>query len=269
MKVGIISNNERVSIQNYRILLDELEDAGFEIVKLPLLAGEEQIKGLDVIVILGGDGAILHAAVAAAKNNVKIVGVNYGTLGFLTEYEKIDLLKVVTLLEHLQKEQCRILHRTLLEINVKGNTYYALNEVAFQRDYTGQGPTKKQIISVEVCVGKENATFSGDGVLLCTPTGSTAYSLSAGGAILSAEVPAFMLTPICAFSFNSRPIVFPDTDVFVTRIVSGKALLVSDGNVLETVEESDEIIIKKAPFTADFPVESNSCLLTKIKNKLK
>ena len=84
MKVGIISNNERVSVQNYRILLDELEDAGFEIVKLPLLAGEEQIKGLDVIVILGGDGAILHAAVAAAKNNVKIVGVNYVTLGFLT-----------------------------------------------------------------------------------------------------------------------------------------------------------------------------------------
>ncbi|MBQ9729699.1 MAG: NAD(+)/NADH kinase [Clostridia bacterium] len=267
MNVGIICNRKVATSERQSMLLS-LRENGFNVIELPKTPTKEELSSVQALLVLGGDGAIIHTAVQAAQTNTFVLGVNYGTLGFLTEYEKQDALKAVSLLKDLKNGVCNVLKRSILEISIKGKVFYALNEVAFQRDCM-QIASARQIISVNVKVGNENATFTGDGVILCTPTGSTAYSLSAGGAILSPQVPAFMLTPICAFSFNARPIVFPDSEVFVAKITGGTALLVADGKVLETVGETDEITIKKAPFTANFLAEHDSCLLTKIKNKLK
>ena len=266
MKVGIICN-EKVTDQSRELLLLALREKNFEVETLPLVPEQERLQGLDALLVLGGDGVILHTAIKAAQAGAYMLGINYGTLGFLTEFEKKDVAKAVALLDDLQRGDCRVLQRTVLEITVKNRVYYALNEVAFQRDCS-ETENVRQIISVNVKVAKESTTFTGDGLILCTPTGSTAYSLSAGGAILSPQVPAFMITPICTFSFNSRPIVFPDTETFTAKVEMGKALLLADGKVLETVGKEDEIIIKKAPFTANFLAEHDSCLLTKIKNKL-
>ena len=110
--------------------------------------------------------------------------------------------------------------------------------------------------------------IAGDGMLFCTPTGSTAYSLSAGGAILTPEVPVFMMTPICAFSMRTRPIVFSDSEEITVRIVRGSSIVLVAGVPLAEFPENTEIRIKKAPFTANFPVRDNADFFEKVRNKL-
>ena len=110
--------------------------------------------------------------------------------------------------------------------------------------------------------------IAGDGVLFCTPTGSTAYSLSAGGAILVPEVPVFMMTPICAFSMRARPIVFSDSDEFTIRVTRGNGMVLTDGGAVAQLPECGEVFIKKAPFTADFPVKDGAAFLGRVRNKL-
>lgn len=266
MKIGVFGKITKVKNEHtVTELIDFLKSLGYETKRFNAPA---EIMGVDVVVILGGDGAILHSAVYAAQNNVKIIGINYGNLGFLTEYEKEEKELIKELLSSLEDNTCRILKRTLLQCEVGGKTFYALNEIALQRDfgYSVQSPTQILRLQIDSPEGIEN--ICGDGLLVCTPTGSTAYSLSAGGAILTPEVPVVMLTPVCAFSRRTRPTVFSDTSRFTVKITRGKAILLVDGLAIANLPENTEIIVKKAPFTADFPKRANSDFFEKVRNKL-
>ena len=223
---------------------------------------------MDAAIVLGGDGTILHAAVSAAQKGVKIIGINYGTLGFLTEYEKEERLRVKELLSLLEQGLCRIVKRSVLQATVEGKTYYALNEVAIRRDNAPQSEEYTKVLEVELSAKEGKEIVSGDGLLICTPTGSTAYSLSAGGAILTPEAPVFMITPICAFSMRARPIVFSDLDEFTFKIKKGRAIVSMDGKAISVLSENAEIQVKKSPFTADFPVKEGTTFLDRVKNKL-
>ena len=266
MKVGVFGSSNKIkNVETMDEILQSLQEAGYETVKF---ASQKEIEGVDVVLVLGGDGAILHSALVAAQRGVKIIGVNYGTLGFLTEYEKDEWEKVKELLAAFEAGDCRIVKRSLLQIEVMGKTYYALNEVAIQRDYGFLSTKSTQILHLDVEVKEGCDTISGDGLLICTPTGSTAYSLSAGGAILTPEVPVFMMTPICAFSMRARPIVFSDNEDFQITVRKGKSIVLTDGGVIAALPEGAEIKIKKAPFTADFPVKENSDFFARVRNKL-
>ena len=266
MKVGVFGSSNKIkNVETMDEILHLLQEAGYETVKFRT---QKEIDGVDVVLVLGGDGAILHAALVAAQRGVKIIGVNYGTLGFLTEYEKDEWEKVKVLLAAIQEGTCGVVKRSLLEITVMNKTYYALNEVAIQRDYGFLSTKSTQILHLDVEAKEGKDTISGDGLLICTPTGSTAYSLSAGGAILTPEVPVFMMTPICAFSMRARPIVFSDTEEFKIVVKKGKSIILADGGVLAALGEGAEICIKKAPFTADFPVEKNLDFFARVRNKL-
>lgn len=264
MKVGVMGNAARIKDETVigrfiRFLQSEGHETTF-------FEKNEDIGNVNVLIVLGGDGAILHAASEAAPKGIKVIGINYGTLGFLTEYEKEETEKVKGLLAGLETGACPILRRSMLELQYEDKKYYGLNEVVLQRDYSVHNT---QIVKMDVIVnGTERNTIVGDGVLICTPTGSTAYSMSAGGAILAPQVPAFMLTPICAFSLNARPVVFPDTDVFSVTVTRGKAMLLIDGKQVAPISEGMEITVRKAPFTADFPIRGNSCFFKKIRTKL-
>ena len=266
MKIGIVRksiNSEAADAVNR--FTAELKSRNYP---YTVFASNEEIDGVDVLIVFGGDGAILHAATIAAQKNVKIIGVNYGTLGFLTEYERGGEQGVFELLEELDKNECRILKRGLLKITFKGETYYALNEAAIQRHFDENALNETQILSLEVQVGDGKDVISGDGVLVSTPTGSTAYSLSAGGAILMPEVPAVLLTPVCAFSMSKRPMVFSDSETFEICSLKGKALVMIDGRPIGAMNASESIRIEKADFSAEFPVRRNSDFFAKIKNKL-
>lgn len=266
MKIGVLGNKSKVkNVETIDEIVRFLQDAGYETVKF---ASHKEIDGVDVVVVLGGDGAILHAAVIAAQKGVKIIGINYGNLGFLTEYEKTERERVKEILSRLETGSCQIVKRSLLQVQIKDKTFYALNEIAIQRDYGLLSTASTQILSLEVQAKEGKDVIAGDGLLVCTPTGSTAYSLSAGGAILTPEVPVFMMTPICAFSMRARPIVFADTDEFTIKISKGRSIVLADGGVIAALPEGTEIRIKKAPFTADFPVKEDSDFFAKVRNKL-
>lgn len=266
MKIGVLGKQSKIGTnETLEEIRGFLEEAGHETVRF---ASYNDIENVDVVIILGGDGAILHSAVIAAKKGIKIIGINYGTLGFLTEYEKDEREKVKELLSSLEKGLCRILKRSILQVTIGEKTFYALNEVAIQRDNSLLTPASTQILSTEFSTTEGKELISGDGLLVCTPTGSTAYSLSAGGAMLTPEVPVFMMTPICAFSMRSRPIVFSDENEFTVKIKKGQAIVLLDGKVIALAPQNTELIIKKAPFTADFPVKDGSDFFARVKSKL-
>lgn len=266
MKIGVLGKRNKVKDDNaVSCLVDFLRDLGHDTVVYNRV---QELEAIDVLIVLGGDGAILHAAVWAAQRGVKIIGINYGTLGFLTEYERNEWQDVKDLLAQLESEKCRILKRSVLQIEANGKTYFALNEVALQRSFAIEDGRSTQILRVNIQTKEGMDSIAGDGMLICTPTGSTAYSLSAGGAILAPEVPVFMLTPVCAFSMRRRPIVFSDTEQFKMTIERGKALLLIDGQAVAILDEGEEICAKKAPFTADFPVRNGEGFFNKVRNKL-
>ncbi len=266
MKIGVLGKITKIGTDEVvQELLVGLRALGHETVRF---SSHRDIDGVDVVIVLGGDGAILHAAVPAAQKGVKIIGVNFGNLGFLTEYEKDERERVKDLIAALEAGLCQIVKRSLLQITIGDKCFYALNEVAIQRDNSLISAAATQILTVEVNAAEGTDEISGDGLLVCTPTGSTAYSLSAGGAILTPEVPVFMMTPICAFSLRARPIVFADTNEFTIRIKKGKSIILSDGRVIAALPENGEIHIKKAPFTADFPVKDGSDFFARVRNKL-
>ena len=269
MKIGVLGKINKIGTVETTETMEEivsfLTESGYETVRF---SSHKEIEGVDAVIVLGGDGAILHAAVVAAQKGIKIIGINYGTLGFLTEYEKDERERVKELLSALEKGLCRIVKRSILQVSIGEKTFYALNEVAFQRDCGSVTIKTPQILKLNVRTNEGETLVSGDGVLICTPTGSTAYSMSAGGAILTPEVPVFMLTPICAFSMRARPIVFSDNETFNVTTVRGKATLLLDGHVVATLGEGAEIRVKKAPFTADFPAREQSGFLSKVRNKL-
>lgn len=266
MKIGVLGKIDKIgTVETMEEILRFLTGLGYETVRF---FSHEEIDGVDVVIVLGGDGAILHAAVIAAQKGIQIIGINYGTLGFLTEYEKDERTRVKDLLFALEQGLCRIVKRSLLEVTIGEKTFFALNEVAIQRDNSPTSSVATQILSLELMAKEGKDIIAGDGLLICTPTGSTAYSLSAGGAILTPEVPVFMMTPICAFSMRARPIVFADSDEFTIKIKKGKAIVLMDGKAVVAMPENTKIQVKKAPFTANFPVKEGSDFFARIKNKL-
>lgn len=196
----------------------------------------------DAIIVLGGDGTILFVNEFANKNGIPVIGINAGKLGFLTEFEKFETESAIKFLikNKLVKDE-----RTTIEIGVCGKTYNALNEVVIQRVFDN---TRGSVISVSVKIdGNEIETVTGDGVIICTPTGSTAYSLSAGGAILAPGTNAFSLTPIAAHSLSHRPVIFSadnDTEASLTR--GGKAGVFVDGKLVAYITDGETVSVRKA-----------------------
>ncbi len=204
MKVGIFYKTEKVKDERVIIELSVMLKARGSDVKVFCRADE--IDGVDRLIVLGGDGTILRAAHAIDGRFIPIIGVNYGTLGFLTEFERGELSSVVDLV--LNKD-CSVLSRSMLEIDFNGTTTHCLNEMVIERETSPRFGSKIARLNVFLD-GTPAGEFAADGVIVATPTGSTAYSLSAGGNIMCPDCKTFLLTPICAFSLRSRPIVYSD-----------------------------------------------------------
>lgn len=192
----------------------------------------------DAIFAIGGDGTILFLAEYSKRNEIPIIGINAGKLGFLCEFEKNSVKQAVESLidGSLIKDK-----RLLLKVTINGKVYYALNDVYLQRAYD----MNKGNMVAEICVeidGSVVSKFNGDGAIVSTPTGSTAYSFSLGGPLLSPHTSAFVVTPIAAHSFNQRPIVYPSGST-CKIYVTGKAPVSAfvDGAYVELLNKGDYI----------------------------
>ena len=158
----------------------------------------------DAMIVLGGDGTILNLTDFASRNQIPIIGINAGKLGFLTEFEQCEMPLAISLLKEgklVQDKRANV----CCEINKK--RYIALNDLVLQRIKLEERGNNISSLSIEID-GIQVEKVNGDGVIISTPTGSTAYSLSAGGAILAPAINVFSITPIAAHSFNQRSIVY-------------------------------------------------------------
>ncbi len=208
------------------------------------LSGGKTLDKVDLIIVLGGDGTYLHAVRMLDGRQTPILGINLGSLGFLTENRIEEMYKVVDL---TLKNKMDYRPRATLGIQVrrKGKIRYkasALNDVAIER-----GPSP-QLINLSVSCGKELVTETkADGMIIASPTGSTAYNLAAGGPILHPTVSAIVVTPICPHSLTNRPILFPDHEELCFRVIGKgrKAIMSVDGQSGTELTSQDEVLIKR------------------------
>ncbi|MBE3129668.1 MAG: NAD(+)/NADH kinase [Acidobacteria bacterium] len=196
----------------------------------------------DLVVVLGGDGTMLSVAHHAARVGVPVMGVNLGRLGFLTEIPVSEAM--LTLDDLLAGDASLISPRWLLEARAAGAVSYCLNDVVVTK-----GAVARMIELTIGIDGKEVATLKADGLIVSTPTGSTAYSLSAGGPIVHPLVPAFVLTPICPHTLSFRPLAVPSTSTVSVRLLTGgeEVHLTLDGQRGGVLVGNDVIDIRKSP----------------------
>lgn len=256
MKVGIYINvNYKIESNAYlEKIYAALIPAGIECITVEDV---EQIEGLDVLLVLGGDGTILTVASACAGYGVKILGVNCGHMGFLADYESEQIDKALAVIIGDKFDTVR---RSMLKIEYNSQIYYALNEVVIQRCTSGNAFSNTINLHAEID-GSTVDNFSSDGLIISTPTGSTAYSLSAGGSILTPDLNAFIMTPICPHSLHSRPIVFSDkSTVRVNQADKNCRLNITvDGKVVESFDGFNTVTVKKSDRFLEFiSLDSNN-----------
>lgn len=180
---------------------------------------------VDYIICFGGDGTFLRTLHRIASPTTPILAINSGHLGFLTD---LDIHDAAQYIDRLISGDYLIEERRLLSVEVKGYQAYALNEIAIQKRETGS------IINVETHINDHFlADYAADGLIVATPTGSTAYSLSLNGPLVSPDCPVLLITPIASHSLSMRPIVLPDTVTLHLKVFSRSStfMLVTDGNV--------------------------------------
>jgi len=208
---------------------------------------QEQIPGTELLICLGGDGTVLHAARSVIPHEVPILGVNMGKLGFLAEVRPADLIDH---LPRLLAGDYRVESRTMLQAKVAdwGVTYHALNDVVVGRR------TVSRPVYVEVTVnGSRLAIHRCDAVIVATATGSTAYSLSAGGPILHPESADLIITPVSTHMAVARPIVMPpDTTIDLTVSADKDAIVSIDGQIDHDLDSGQTVTICRSAHSARF-----------------
>ncbi len=225
----------------------EPEDASF--LAVPAAQKATMFEVAEAIVVLGGDGTFLATARLAGERRVPIVGVNLGGLGFLTE---ITVEELYTTLEQTLAGQAATDARRMLQAVVRrgdGATepYQVLNDAVLSRGSLGR------VIDIETRIdGAYLAAFKADGIILSTPTGSTAYSLSAGGPLVHPSVPVILLSPICPHTLSVRPIVIDDGSRLELRLRSrgDDLLLTLDGQQTVAINQDDVVEIARSPNSA-------------------
>ncbi len=203
-------------------------------------------EGAQLVIVLGGDGTLLSAARAVAGRVIPLFPVNLGGLGFLTA---ITLEQLYPELERALRNEQRIVPRRMLQGELTRQSelvqsYEALNDVVISKTQIAR------MIDLETHVDSQYvSTFKSDGLIVSTPTGSTAYSLSAGGPIVYPAVAAICITPVCPHTLTNRPVIVPDTSVIeiICLAGDGEAFLTVDGQVGEPLMHGDRLICRSSP----------------------
>ena len=261
----VLRNTDTGGDPDFIAMRNRLEQNGVntEIITEPIAKGS-----FDFVLSVGGDGTMLSAVSLVRDSGVPIVGVNFGHLGFLTT---MDAEATVTLADDLREGRYAVEHRTLLQfsaLDAKLPESCALNEVSLHRQI--DAPMLRTRVFVD---DRYVATYSADGLIVATPTGSTAYSMSCGGPILTPDSGCFAITPICAHTLNSRSIVLGKRDVVRVEViwdrVGGAAEVSYDGENHTPLNIGDAVTIKAALKTTKFVRMSSESFVTLLSQKLR
>jgi NAD+ kinase len=233
-----------LTTHGYRVYIDQ-QTAAYGTHEFVVPRSELASFRPEFVLVLGGDGTLLSAARAIGAAEIPLLAVNLGSLGFLTEVRLDDLYATLTA---VVEGRCPVESRSLLDCRLlrDGNEiarYRALNDAVVKS-------TVARLIGFELCINNEHVVeYQADGVIVATPTGSTAYSLAAGGPVLIPSVEAILLTPICPHSLTHRPLVVSDDSFISVRLDSGAdGVLSVDGQVGMPVVQGDRIECRKADY---------------------
>jgi len=209
---------------------------------------DRELPGAFMVVCFGGDGTILHMAKAATRQGVPILGVNMGTLGFMAELESSEL----SMLRNLADGKYTLDERMMLDVTVHRDRDIIFHDICLNDVVVTKGAVAR-IVHLNVrCDGIQAMECNGDGVILATPTGSTAYNLSAGGPVVEPEAASILITPICAHDMVSRSIVASDKRVITVGLVKNthrSAYLSVDGGKALRINAGDVTTVKKSSLT--------------------
>ncbi len=210
--------------------------------------------GAERIVVLGGDGTLIGVARSLGERQVPLIGVNVGKLGFLTEFSLDELRESF---DRVITEDRLISRRTILQILVQHNGGVREQHLAINDCVVQAGPPFRQV-NLGITINGEHLTeVSGDGLIVCTPSGSTAHNLSAGGPIVQSDVHAIILTPLCPHSLTHRPLVIECSaviDITASRVNDGTTAII-DGQISCPLQPGDRVVVRR--FGADFLVVRN------------
>lgn len=188
---------------------------------------------LDLMIVFGGDGSVLRAA-KIAGSKVPVVGINTGNLGFLSAYESAE---AELLVNDVVTGGLTFSERRFMSVKIANNKYLALNDAVITKDYSNDDASEciKLLFKID---GQPVDAYVGDGLIVSTPTGSTAYAISAGGPIMVPGVCAYVAAPICAHTLHSKPIVYPERSVAEVKVLSNSkdCALYVDGKRVETLK---------------------------------
>ena len=223
------------------------------------------IDDVDFLFSIGGDGTFLETISLVRNKNIPIVGINTGRLGFLSDISSDEILSAI---DDFFEGKYTIEQRVLLQLDTDNNIFkdfnYALNDVTIHKK------DASSLITIHVYIDNEYLnSYWADGLIVSTPTGSTAYSMSLGGPIVIPNSENFIITPIASHNLTVRPIVIPDNNVLKIK-VDGRSnnFLVSLDSKFKSVDSSTELIIKRAPFSINILKLNNHPFFSTLRNKL-
>ena len=262
IKIGVYKSNRKKS---NNIVKNELVKAHAEYGYSPVEISETDFDSdIKCLFIIGGDGTILNFAKHLSKYSIPVIGINGGRLGFLAEFENNEVLEAVKLFhDNLLKKDAR----TLLRVSCNNKSTVAINDVLVERVY--KDVPEAFVLTLQVTINDTVIdTVKGDGIIVSTPTGSTAYSLSAGGSIIDPKAEAFSITPICAHSMHNRPIVVSSASkIGITCIDNSACGVFADGKYISAISGSRKVVIKKAKKKIIFLRRADSDFYKKLKQK--
>ncbi|MBO5322614.1 MAG: NAD(+)/NADH kinase [Oscillospiraceae bacterium] len=208
---------------------------------------DREMPSADAVICFGGDGTILHMAKAATRNGIPILGVNIGTMGFMAELESSELEQ----LRRLATGEYSIDNRMMLDVTVHRERDIIFHDICLNDAVITKGGIARIVHLAVQCDDVQAMECGGDGLIVATPTGSTAYSLSAGGPIVEPEAGSILITPICAHDMGSRCIVASDKRVIkvgLTHNARRNAFLSVDGGKALKLNMGDVVTIKKSNY---------------------
>jgi len=237
------------------LLAEYLTKAGIEVISLPNAAEPLEVRPVqdadiaaaaDLIIAVGGDGTMLHAAALTGNGQVPLLGVNRGRLGFLADVSPAEMLEnLQQIMDGQYSRETRLqLDAKITSSDGSQRSAVALNDIVLQRRDTGR------MIDIETRIADRYVnTHAGDGLIIATPTGSTAYALSCGGPIIEPLLDAVVIVPICPHTLSDRPIVIPanlDIEVKLLPRDDTKAEVTVDGNSIGELEPDDSLLISES-----------------------
>lgn len=253
-------HEEGVEVILDTILADELPDD--LVARCDVRPVVEFSTRADMVMTFGGDGTLLAATRVLMGSDVPIMGINVGKLGFLAEFPTSELDAAIM---DVLKGNYRIVDRTTLEVHVGDAVHYALNDVLIERS------AEAKMTGVRAFVNDHHvADYRADGVIVCTPTGSTAYSLAAGGPIIAPSSHVICVTPIAPHTLTLRPLIVNDASEIRCTLMEGQreAHVVADGQILHTLKSNESVIIRKSDHLVKLVKRADSNYYDLLREKL-